>query len=322
MNFWYRPAGWQAFALLPLTGLFWLVSSLRRQLFRLGIKKVYRAPVPVIVVGNLSVGGNGKTPVVLALAESLKAAGLKPALLARGYGAKGPFPALVTADAKAERVGDEARLLTKRSGLPMAVGGDRRAAIELLLNHHELDVIISDDGLQHYALDRDIEIVVVDGQRQFGNGYLMPSGPLREGTWRLDDADFIVINGNDASAGQFTMTLNQSLPRRVKDDAVVSWDALTQPVTAAAGIGNPERFFNSLRQRHLTLENTLAFADHHQFSEHDFQHLQGPLLMTEKDAVKCQAFAQDHWYYVPVDAAFGPDLCQAVVDTLRSRHGL
>lgn len=322
MDFWYQRAGWRAWLLLPLTGLFWLISALRRQLFAQGLKKAYRPPLPVIVVGNLSVGGNGKTPVVLALAEYLQQAGLKPGLIARGYGAKGPFPALVAEDSPAAQVGDEARLLVKRSGLPMAVGGDRRAAIELLLAQHQLDVIICDDGLQHYALARDIEIVVMDGQRLLGNGYLLPSGPLREGPWRLDGVDFVVVNGKDAAAGQFAMGLTQSLPRRVKDDAPLDWQVLGDEVSAAAGIGNPRRFFDSLGQRGLKLKQTLAFADHHGFGPEDFKGVEGPLVMTEKDAVKCQAFAADHWYYVPVEAAFTPDLRQAVLDTLRSRHGL
>lgn len=322
MDFWYQNPGWRAWLLLPLTGLFWLISALRRQLFALGLKKHYRPPVPVVVVGNLSVGGNGKTPVVLALAEALKAAGLRPGLIARGYGAKGPFPALVSAQSEANVVGDEARLLVKRSNLPMAVGGDRRAAIELLLAHHHIDVLICDDGLQHYALARDIEIVVMDGQRRLGNGYLLPSGPLREGAWRLESVDFVVVNGNDAGAGQFAMTLNQGLPRRVCDDSPVQWQVLPETLSAAAGIGNPERFFQSLRQRGYQLSEALAFGDHHHFTQADFKDVQGPLIMTEKDAVKCQAFAPEHWYYVPVDAAFGPQLCQAVLETLRSRHGL
>ncbi|WKE67049.1 tetraacyldisaccharide 4'-kinase [Gallaecimonas kandeliae] len=322
MDFWYQKAGWQAWLLSPLTGLFWLVSALRRLLFRLGLKKVYRAPVPVIIVGNLSVGGNGKTPVVLALAESLKEAGLKPGLIARGYGAKGPFPALVKADSPAAAVGDEARLLAKRSGLPMAVGPDRRAAIELLLADQDVDVIISDDGLQHYALSRDIEIVVMDGERRLGNGWLLPSGPLREGAWRLDKVDFVVVNGGMAGPGQYAMTLNQGLPKRVADDVELPWEQLPARVKAAAGIGNPGRFFASLAQRGLELERRLAFADHHAFSAADFAGVEGTLLMTEKDAVKCQPFAADSWYYVPVEAAFGPNLGEALLEILRSRHGL
>ena len=321
MKFWYRQGAWQAWLLLPLSGVFWLLSSLRRGLYRLGLKSRYRPPVPVLVVGNLSVGGNGKTPVVLALAKACQQAGIKAGIISRGYGGKGPFPALVSSDSEPAMVGDEALLLASRSGLPMAVAPHRQTAVERLLAEG-IELIIADDGLQHYALDRDLELVVIDGQRRFGNGWLLPAGPLRETPARLNNVDYVVINGGVAETGEYAMCLNQGKPRRVLDDQEVDWATLGDSVSAIAGIGNPERFFASLRQRGLHLCCERPFADHHPYCETDFQGLDGPLLMTEKDAVKCRKLAQDDWYYVPVDATFSPDLCTAIIDKLRSRHGL
>src|SRR5690554_2329548 len=194
---WYRAGvDWRLWLLLPLHGLFVMVSWLRQQLYRTGLLKPFKAPVPVIIIGNISVGGTGKTPVTQAVIQWLQQQGYCPAILSRGYGGQGPFPQLVEVNSQAEMVGDEPRLLAARTQVPVVVGPNRGEAIQWLLEHHpKVDIIVSDDGLQHYALARDIEVVVVDGERGFGNGWRLPLGPLREPVSRLNRVDFIVQNG-------------------------------------------------------------------------------------------------------------------------------
>ena len=321
---WYRQGiDWRLWLLLPLHWLFCGISYLRRTLYNLGVLKTYRPPVPVIVVGNISVGGTGKTPVTEALIHWLRKQGHQPAIISRGYGAAGPFPQLVSTNSSAHAVGDEPKLLAVRTQAPLVVGPNRQQAIELLLQTYpQTSIIVSDDGLQHYALARDIEVVVVDGQRGFGNGWLLPLGPLREPLSRLRSVDFIVQNGGNAalpiqqtSVWQFHLQSSQWL--RVCDQ---------QPATlppgnyaAVAGIGNPQRFFDTVhgqlaqqqlsapsKQATIKLVTTHAFADHYAFSAKDFvafAQLTG-VLMTEKDAAKCQPFAPENWYYLPVTAQF------------------
>ncbi|WP_341503976.1 tetraacyldisaccharide 4'-kinase [Gallaecimonas sp. GXIMD4217] len=320
----WQQGGWLSWLLLPLAGLFWAISALRRLGYRAGWLRRYRAPVPVLVVGNITVGGNGKTPAVMAIAQALQARGFKPGLIARGYGAEpGDFPRLVTRDADPGQVGDEPAMIGRRTGLPMAVGPDRRKAIETLLANHDIDLVISDDGLQHYALERDLELVVMDGERRLGNGRLLPAGPLREGAWRLATVDAVLVNGGEARAGEWAMTLAVSEPRRLVDEAPRPWSSLAGPVTAAAAIGHPPRFFRTLARQGLAVQKAFSFADHHGFSAEDFAGIEGPLLMTEKDAVKCRPFAREDWYYVPVDAQIPDAFFDFIERRIRKRcHGL
>lgn len=287
--------------LRALSGLFGAVSRLRRGLYRRGLLSVQRLPVPVIVVGNITVGGSGKTPVVIALVERLRAAGRTPGVISRGYGGSGEGVREVPPDGDAPAFGDEPVLIKRRTLAPVAVARDRAAAGRLLIERHGIDVIVADDGLQHYPLARDVEIVVVDGCRRFGNGRLLPAGPLREPAARLREADIVLVNGaREPHELGFDLALG---------DAVALTNGERRPlasftgrrVHAVAGIGDPSRFFAALRNAGLDIVEH-AFPDHYAFAAHDMNFGDdAPVLMTEKDAVKCVGFAQPHWFSVPAD---------------------
>ena len=302
-TYWYsdRPISW---LLVPVSWLYRLVVVLRRLLYGLRILRITRLPVPVIVVGNITVGGTGKTPLVVALANLLKSKGYRPGLVSRGYGGSAAkWPQQVRADSDPAVVGDEAVLLARRTGCPMAVGPKRSAAALALLKYNHCDVIVSDDGLQHYALGRDIEIVVIDGVRRFGNGHLLPAGPLRESKRRIRKVDLVVANGG-GTRGEFTMNVRPGLPRRISDDSEApDWEAFKQrEVHAVAGIGHPERFYASLKKVGVRpIEH--SYPDHHPFKREDIEYGdRAAVLMTEKDAVKCAWFARSHHWYVPIAA--------------------
>lgn len=291
--------------LWPLSLLYGAVSWLIRLSFQRGWRKSWRAPCPVIVVGNLTAGGNGKTPVVIWLVQALQQRGLRPGVVSRGYGGKAErYPLLVDAETSTELAGDEPVLIAQRTGVPVAVAPKRRLAVEALLSRQMLDVIITDDGLQHYALQRDREVVVVDGERRFGNGWWLPAGPMRERASRLDRVDAVIVNGGEVSGREIAMTLQpgQAINLATGQSATL---AQLPPVIAMAGIGHPPRFFITLKQQGVQPVAEIAFADHHAYSEAELSSLtqQGQcLLMTEKDAVKCRAFARENWWYLPVDA--------------------
>ncbi len=305
--------------LLPLSWLFCSVVWLRRLAYRAGLLKVHRMPVPVIVVGNITVGGAGKTPLVIWLADYLKGLGYRPGIVARGYGADvGDRPRRVRADSKAAEVGDEPLLIARRIRCPMFVSPDRVAAARALLEHTDCDVVISDDGMQHYALGRDIEIAVIDGKRRFGNGLCLPAGPLREMPARLAGVDLVITNGGtepgghamSISAGAAVNLSNPDLCRSLEEFA-------GERVHALAGIGDPRRFFGMLRERGLRLDER-AFPDHHRFERADITPDDDlPVLMTEKDAVKCSHFAQPRHWYVPVDVDVDDAFSRRLAELLR-----
>jgi tetraacyldisaccharide 4'-kinase len=301
---WYGRArsGW---LLVPLGWLFGLLVQLRRIAFAVGILRATRLPVPVVVVGNLTVGGTGKTPLVLYLAAALRAQGVAVGIVSRGYGGTAPAPRLVGPEADPLEVGDEPCLLARRSAVPVAIGRDRVAAARLL--PAGLDVVLADDGLQHYALARDLEIVVVDSLRGFGNGRLLPAGPLREGRGRLQRAGLLVCNGGTGPPRSIAMQLVPTAFVRIADghrEAVEAWAG--RRVHALAGIGHPERFFGTLAD--LGLELYLhPRPDHAPLTAADLPDAEGlPVVMTEKDAVKCRTFAQASHWYLEVTAAFSP----------------
>ncbi len=228
--------------LVALSLLFKSLSKRRKAQYRDGKKEVYRAPVPVVVVGNITVGGNGKTPTVIWLVELLQRQGYKPGVVSRGYGAKAPsYPLLLNSETPTQHCGDEPKLIHQRTGVPVAVSPNRSQAVKALLDSN-VDIVITDDGLQHYALARDIELVVVDGVRRFGNERLMPLGPLREEVSRLDSVDFIIANGGKAQNSEISMSLTPSLAVNLKtlDQAPVSQ---LSDLVAFAGIAHPPRFF-------------------------------------------------------------------------------
>lgn len=314
--------------LLPLEWLYRVIIALR------GMPSAHRPPVPVIVVGNLAVGGSGKTPLVLALVAAAQQRGLRPGVIARGHGGAGPFPLQVGVDTDAAACGDEPLLVARRHPeLPVFVAPDRREALAAALAQ-KVDLVISDDGLQHLSLQRSVEIAVIDGRRGLGNGHCFPVGPLREPAARLAGVDFVVLNGSAAVAPAsplpatpapiFPMTLQPTLFRRVAAP-VETLDLVAMRArrgvqgearpAALAGIGDPARFFASLRELGIASDD-FPFADHHAYSVAELQPFAGRLLlMTEKDAVKCvaavTALGIDAWY-LQVDAALPPDFFDRV----------
>jgi tetraacyldisaccharide 4'-kinase len=305
--------------LIMLSGLFGALLRLRCWLYRHGVLRVTRLRVPVLVVGNLSVGGAGKTPLTIALVEALRKRGWRPGVVSRGYGRTDRQPRRVHADSPMQQVGDEPRLIAARTGCPVAVAARRVEAARLLLDSGEVDLIIADDGLQHYALDRSVEVLVVDGRRGLGNGRLLPAGPLREPRTRAARCDLVVINGEGQGAAEvegLPMRLRLTPPRRLCDAIVVDWLQL-DAVQAVAGIADPERFFAALRSQGLRVDGR-GFQDHHRFVVEDFDFDDGrPLLMTEKDAGKCAGFARPHWLVVAVEAELPASFHQAVEHALR-----
>ncbi|WP_303905816.1 tetraacyldisaccharide 4'-kinase [Thiohalomonas denitrificans] len=316
---WYRrrlaPALWP---LLPLEGLFCGLSALRRLAYGYGLLRVHRCAVPVIVVGNITVGGTGKTPLVARLAVLLREAGYRPGIVSRGYGGgASQWPQAVNGASDPQSVGDEPVLLARTTGCPVMAGPDRVAAADALVQQG-VDAIISDDGLQHYRLGRSVEIAVLDGERRAGNGHCLPAGPLRERTNRLDKVDWVVVNGEPASDREQCMTFVPGRLHRIDgsegERPLKDWTG--KRVHAVAGIGHPERFFAMLKRAGMEV-TPHPFADHYPYGPSDLafgDHR--PVVMTEKDAVKCRLFAQPHWWSVPVraelDSVFETGLLQQI----------
>ena len=318
---WDRNAPWLVL-LTPLEALFTWAARRRRQGYVNGAKPVYRAPVPVIIVGNISVGGVGKTPLTIFLAQLLREQGYQPGIVSRGYGAGATdFPFAVTADSVPAEAGDEPVLIAQRSDCPVVIDPQRPRAVEYLLAQHpEVNVILSDDGLQHYALARDIEIAVVDGSRGLGNSRCLPAGPLREPPERLQEVDFVVVNGDGSAAiDGFTMKVRSgALVNLASGEQVNLQDWQGRSVHAVAGIGNPERFFAGLTAAGLQVQSH-PFKDHHPFVAADLN-FTGPLpvIMTEKDAVKCRAFAGPEHWYLRIDAELEPAFAEQLLQRLES----
>jgi tetraacyldisaccharide 4'-kinase len=301
--------------LLPLSLIYGAAVGSRRYLYSKHLRRSIRVPVPVVVVGNLSVGGTGKTPLVCWLVSQLAERGFKPGVVTRGYGGASGHARIIDASADPGAVGDEPVLLVRRSGAPVAVGRDRPAAAQLLVNAG-CDVVVSDDGLQHYALARDCEIVVIDGERRFGNGSLLPAGPLREPEGRLAAADAVVLNGGRTPLdGTFSMRLEAGSATSVTGGAVKALAKFTGlKVHAVAGIGNPQRFFDMLRAHGIDVV-AHPLPDHARLRAADISFGdQCPVLMTEKDAVKCAGIAGPHHWYVPVTASFGEGESKVLLD--------
>jgi len=291
--------------LLPLSWLYGLVSGLIRLSYKVGLKRAWRAPVPVVVVGNLTAGGNGKTPVVIWLVEQLTQRGIRVGVVSRGYGGKAErYPLLLTGQTTTAQAGDEPVLIFQRTGAPVAVSPVRSEAVQALLSQTDVQMVITDDGLQHYALARDKEIVVIDGVRRFGNGWWLPAGPMRERASRLKSVDAVIVNGGTAQAGEIPMQLRPGLAVNLLTGE--RRDVAELPnLVAMAGIGHPPRFFSTLEACGARLLNTVPLADHQALSQAQVAGFTAPgqtLIMTEKDAVKCRAFARDNWWYLPVDA--------------------
>jgi tetraacyldisaccharide 4'-kinase len=315
---WYRLSP-ISILLYPFSLVFRSAVAARRLLFRLGVLASVRLRIPVVVLGNLTVGGTGKTPLVLAVAKALRQSGLHPGILSRGYGGRGAEPRAVLAGEDPERVGDEPLLLAERSGCPVWVGADRVAAARALCAAHPAcNVIVCDDGLQHYRLQRDVEVAVED-ERGPGNGLLLPAGPLREPADRRVDAR--VVNGGNPGPGAFAMQLLVTGMYRVGDASqpLTLSDLSGKRLHAVAGIGNPGRFFATLSRMGLAF-SAHPFPDHHafraaelQFEDCDF------VLMTEKDAVKCRRFGRRDLIAVGVEAQVDPALIDLILERIHGR---
>ena len=338
---WERRGG-GALIFLPLTLVYAAIVAVRRFLYRHRILPSWRGDVPLIVVGNITAGGTGKTPLVLAIVEILRAHGWNPGVVARGYGRVPPreqdprgvvrvLPDIATP----EHFGDEPVLIARRTLVPVYISPDRPAAVRALVaDHPEVNVVVSDDGLQHYALARDIELAVVDGERRFGNGLLLPSGPLREPVARLASVHGVVVNGGGAAAVEgvphFPMTLGRErfvslVQGRHMSPQEFALHARGRHVVAVAGIGNPQRFFDHLAALGVAAR-TLAFADHYAYQPADLRLPEADIIvMTEKDAVKCGAFADARMWLMRVEAqlpdAFTEFLLTRVAAARRSAHG-
>jgi tetraacyldisaccharide 4'-kinase len=313
-----------AAALLPVSLLFRAVVASRRAAYRHGLLRAEQLAVPVIVVGNITVGGTGKTPLVIWLAQFLAGHGHTPGIVSRGYAATARKTREVTADSDPARSGDEPVLLARRSGAPVWVGRDRVAVARALLDANpECTVIISDDGMQHYRLARTIEIAVIDGERGLGNGWLLPAGPLREAAGRLETVDAVVVNGAaiiGPPSHSYSMKLDGREFRNLMNPAHVVDASFFQRkrVTAIAGIGNPQRFFSHLRGLGLAFE-AQTYPDHHAYTADDLaQRDSDAIVMTEKDAVKCAAYASEKMWVLPVDAVPDPRLGELILRKLKS----
>jgi tetraacyldisaccharide 4'-kinase len=322
VRFWYR-RGLLAWLLWPVSLAFGVVVLTRRLLYGIRVFKSQHPGIPVIIVGNLTVGGSGKTPLVIWIAEFLKSKGWSPGIVSRGYGAKVEAPRAATLASDAAEVGDEPILLSRRSGCPVWIGPERvRVAAVLRREEPKVDVLVLDDGLQHYAMRRDIEIAVVDA-RGFGNGFLLPAGPLREPGWRLKTVDAVVAHGS--SIPGYGMRLDGETAHRMTDarERQPLKAFAGQKVHAVAGIGDPNRFFVHLGRAGIQVLPH-PFPDHHRFTPRDLEFGDdAPVMLTEKDAVKLRSVARAHWWVLPVtaklDPAFGRWLSEKLDEWRRSK---
>lgn len=350
---WYSKTLW-VWCLAPLCCLFYLLSAVRRFVYRRGLKASYRSTLPVIIIGNIAVGGNGKTPLVISLSQALIKQGYTIAILSRGYGAKQTqFPYMLQNNDTAELVGDEPFLMFKRLGCEVVIDPNRARGARFIEQHCKAQVILCDDGMQHYALARDAELCVID-HRKLGNGFLLPMGPLREGKWRLSTVSAIVNNlgfttntpqTNTQQIGELIklddkhcqpfidnqrciqtyMQLHQYQWVNVKTAQTMSSESFSTylkqessenlTTLAIAGIGEPKRFFDTLHSLNIVVEQYTPFKDHHQFSSGDIPS-DSIVLMTEKDAVKCTEFAHENCWYLQINASISESLLALVVKTI------
>ncbi len=327
-RFWYQKSHPLRYFFYPFHFILYLLVAVRRSLYKQCILSSHKANVPVIIVGNISVGGTGKSPVVIHLARQLSEAGYKVGILSRGYGGHSTqYPLIVESSSNTDAVGDEPLMIKLRTNEIVVVDPVRSRGAEFLEKECHCNIIICDDGLQHYQLQRDMEIMVVDGNRKFGNGLLMPFGPLREPVSRASTVDAKVVNVNkgtyvDSFDKSFSMTLSNVCFVSVKNNKKVEINDFpdfckkySDRICSVAGIGHPQRFFNQLDELGISSKN-YTFDDHHKFVANDFLEMDGIVIMTEKDAVKCRNFATEAMWYLKVDADIKPSLSQHCLELL------
>jgi tetraacyldisaccharide 4'-kinase len=325
---WHERAGW-LILLWPVSVLFQALTAIRRAAQQSKQRPAYLT-APLIVIGNISLGGTGKTPLLITLSQELQKQGFKPGIISRGYGGDAPsYPLAVNSDSDVSQSGDEAFLIAEKTGCPVYVDPDRSAALQALLLHEDVDVVLSDDGLQHYNLYRDLEIVVVDGQRLFSNGFCLPAGPLRESMNRLKEAQHIVVNGEPAReipqlAGASKMQLEpRSLVNMVSGEKRPFAGApfnMGNKLQAVSALGNPQRFYALLERLPYQVE-IFSFPDHHRFTADDFEQegidMHQPVVMTEKDAVKCRQFAKNNFWYLSVEVNLESQFFERLTEDIR-----
>ncbi|MFT5707157.1 MAG: tetraacyldisaccharide 4'-kinase [Oceanospirillaceae bacterium] len=340
-NAWYHKKATWVLLFWPLEYLFVTLAKFKKKQL---LKQQWQASCPVIIVGNISIGGTGKSPVSIYLIEILQQQGYKVGVVSRGYGAlRKDFPYQVQASDDAGQSGDEPLMIVKRTGVNLVIDPDRVRACQYLLANNDCDLIISDDGLQHYRMGRDIEIAVIDGKRGLGNGHCLPVGPLREFAERLNSVDFVIVNGeqNNEFSSSYTMQIRAQGWYRIKDQKFISltdFQALIieqqAMVHGVAGIGNPQRFYDSLHALGIDAVQH-SFADHHQYSAANFDFVNAPhkaftangnsksnlkrnhiICMTQKDAVKCVNYAPENSYYLKVKADIDASFKQNLLEKL------
>ncbi len=310
--------------LLPLSAVFLLISFIRKTLYQFNFLKSFKLKIPVIVVGNITSGGTGKTPLIIYLANELKKNGYRPGIISRGYGSKIEGVMEVSQKSDVAEAGDEPMLIQKHTHLPVFVSKDRVLAAKALVKKYaKTDVILSDDGIQHYRLRRDLEVLVIDGTRKFGNGYLLPAGPLREFRSKLKTVDAIVCNHKKVIDGSYLMKYKGHLLINLKTNKKIHLNNLSlKNIHAIAGIGNPDRFFDYLKTYNILFSSSV-FQDHYKFSKKDFRDMNDKnIIMTEKDAVKCQQFSRNNFWYLPVIAEVDSKFTDVILKKLRYiNHG-
>lgn len=313
---WYGEK-WLNAWLLPLSATFFVFSHLRRIGLTYVVKPTKNNTIPVVVIGNINVGGTGKTPLTCQLVKELNRKGIRVGIISRGYGSHAPeYPYLLTKNDDAYTVGDEPKLLRDRLSCPVVIGPDRNAAIKLM-SEQSIDLILSDDGLQHYKMARDYEIVVLDATRKLGNGWLLPAGPLREGAWRLKTVNTVIYNGTNKMTNGMEIVPSAWVNAKTGDRKALDFFA-GQQLHAVAGIGNPERFFATLNTLSVSHKDHV-FPDHHGFIKSDLilaDDFSSQIVMTEKDWVKCSEFADENMWYLEINASLNETLESKLINDL------
>ena len=301
-NQYYKKSSW-IYLLIPISIFFYLSSILKKYLYKKGFLTTIKIKVPVLIIGNITLGGTGKTPLALNIIENFLKEGLKPALISRGYGGSANNITEVFEFSNVRAVGDEALLIKSKSKIPIFIGKDRANVARILLKKYpETSIIISDDGLQHHRLERDYEIIVVDSQRQFGNGLIFPAGPLRECISRLKQVDAVVYKGVNNNSNFYQMKyITKHFKNLLTNKKAILKDIKDKKIVAITAIGNPESFFSTLESYDLEFKKVI-FNDHYLFNKNDFiKYADYNIVMTEKDAIKCKKFATKNFWVLPLE---------------------